>query len=251
MLNKWIGFSLILLVGGCSALRTSQTNADRDKAKLHLQVATDEYNRREYNKAVESVQQALKLDPSLAPAYNHLALIYLETRRFSKSEEAFNKALQLQPNYPEVQNNMGVLYNRQERFREAIPFFEKALSDSEYLTPENALTNIGYSYYRLGDLKRAKSFQEKALDVSPMFCLAAKNLGDVYAKQKAFNRAADSFEKALTHCPLFQEAQYKLGLVLVRMGKKRVAKVQLEKLVERHKKGPYVERSNEVLRYLH
>ncbi len=215
-----------------------------------LQIAGDRFMEREYNKSIESAQEALKLDPNLAAAYNHLALVFLETKRFQKSEEAFKKALELQPQYPEVFNNMGVLYNRQDKYREAIPYFEKALADEHYSTPENAYTNLGYSYFKLGNLPRSKAYHQKALDISPNFCLASKNMGDVFVKEKQFQRAADNFQRALTNCPLYQESQYKLGLVMMKLGQRSVARAQLEKLVERHKSGPYVERSNEVLKFL-
>lgn len=226
------------------------SDTDREKAKLHLQLAADRFNEREYNKAIEATQEALKYDPYMAAAYNHLALIYMETKRYDKSEESFRKALELQKDFPEVFNNLGVLYNREEKFAQAVPWFEKAITSDKYLTPENAYTNLGYTYYKLGNLTKAKAYHEKALDISPMFCLASKNMGDVYAKEKNYPKAADYFQKAVTNCPLYQESQYKLGLVLMRMGQRKVARTQLEKLVERHKNGPYVERSNEVLKYL-
>lgn len=242
-----LGASL-LLTSGCAHLLSNE--GDKDKARLHLQIAADHFNARDYNKAIEATQEALKLDPKMAPAYNHLALIYMETKRFLKSEEAFKKALELQPDYPEVLNNMGVMYNRQEQFQRALGFFEQAINSDKYLTPENALTNLGYSWYRMGDMTKAKAYHQKALDVAPQFCLAHKNMGDVYAKEKAFQKAADYFQKAVTYCPLYQESQYKLGLVMMKLGQRSVARTQLEKLVERHKSGPYVERSNEVLKFL-
>ncbi len=238
----------VLLLSSCAHFLSNEQ--DHEKAKLHLQLAADQFNQREYNKAVESTQLALKEEPDMPAAYNHLALIYMETKRYPKSEEAFRKALSFQPDYPEVFNNMGVLYNRQERYKEAIPFFEKAIASDKYLTPENAYTNLGYTYYKLGDLTKSKAYHEKALDISPQFCLASKNMGDVYAKEKVYSKAADYFQKAATNCPLYQESQYKLGLVLMKMGQRKTARVQLEKLIERHKSGPYVERSNEVLKYL-
>jgi type IV pilus biogenesis/stability protein PilW len=206
---------------------------------------------KQYSKAIESCQEALKLDPEMALAYNHLALVYMETKRYQKSEESFRKALELKSNYSEVYNNLGVLMNRMERFPEAIGYFEKALSDDQYSTPENALTNMGYSYYRLGQMQKSKEFHQKALDMMPQFCLASKNMGDVYAKEKNYKKASDYFDKAVTHCPLYQEAQYKLGLTQMKLGQKNVAKAQLEKLIDKHKSGPFVEKSQEVLKYLH
>lgn len=223
---------------------------DRERAKVYLQRAIDQFNERQYNPSIESAQESLKFDPEMAAAYNHLALVYMETKRYQKSEEAFKKALTLQVQYPEVFNNLGVLLNRQDRYTDAIPWFEKALADDTYSTPENPYTNMGYSYFRLGSVSRAKAYHQKALDVSPQFCLASKNMGDVYAKEKNFAKASEYYERALTNCALYQEAQYKLGLVMMKLGKRSVARTQLEKLVERHKNGPYVERSNEVLKYL-
>ncbi len=250
---KLLTTSLIALFGlfaavSCSHLMTN--DRDVEKSRLHLQLAADRLNERDYNKALEATQEAIRLDPSSAAAYNHLALIYMETKRFPKSEEAFQGALKIQPEFPEVWNNLGVLYNRQDRYKDAIPFFEKAAASDKYLTPENAYTNLGFAHYKLGDMSRAKAYHQKALDISPQFCLASKNLGDVYAKEKKYPKAAEYFQKAATHCPLFQESQYKLGLVLMKMGQKSVAKNQFEKLIERHKNGPFVDRSNEVLKYL-
>ena len=232
----------------CASLMTN--DRELEKSRLHLQLAADRLNERDYNKALEATQEALRLDPSSAAAYNHLALIYMETKRFPKSEEAFLNALKLQAEYPEVWNNLGVLYNRQEKYKQAIGYFEKAVASEKYLTPENAYTNLGYAYYKLNDLSRAKLYHTKALDIAPQFCLASKNLGDVYAKEKKYPKAAENFQKAATHCPLFQESHYKLGLVMMKMGQKKTAKAHFEKLIERHKNGTFVDRSQDVLKYL-
>ncbi len=235
---------------GLSACAGFTSRQDEQAARIHLQQAADLLSQREYSKAIEAAQQSLKLDPKLAAAYNLLALVHLETKRYDKSEENFQRALQLQPVYSEVRNNLGVLYNRQMKFDKAIAEFKTALSDDTYVTPENALTNMGYSLYRLGKFNEAIAEHQKALDVSPLFCLASKNMADVYAKQRSYVKASRYYEKAVTNCPLYQESQYKLGLVLMKMGQRKVAKAELEKLVRRHRSGPYVERSSEVLKWL-
>jgi type IV pilus assembly protein PilF len=235
------------LFSGCAGI---VSHKDKEVSRIQLQRAADLLNQRQYTQAIEATNEALKADASQPAAYNLMGLIHLETKRYDKSEEAFRKALALQPNYPEVSNNMGVLYNRQERFNEAIACFQAALKDDSYITPENAYTNMGFAQYRLGKYREALENHQKALDIAPLFCLASKNMGDVYAKQKAYAKASRYYDKAVTHCPLYQESQYKLGLVLMKMGQRKVAKAELEKLVRRHKEGPYVERSSEVLKWL-
>lgn len=235
------------LVGCAHLLKGNKAEED---AKVHLQVAIDRFNAREYNHAVESCTKALELNPKLVEAHNHLALIYMETKRYQMSYQAFQKALEVKPQYPEVFNNIGVLLNRQEKYTEAIPWFQKALADTTYLTPENAETNMGYSYFRMGQLATAKTYHQKALDIVPNFCLAGKNLGDVYVKEKRYTQAEKYFRKAARNCPLYQEARYKLGLVLVKMGDRKTAKLELDKLLKQNKEGPYVDRTQEVLKFL-
>jgi type IV pilus assembly protein PilF len=243
---SWLGF--LFALAACSHLGSKV--ADTERARLFIQLAGDQLAQRDYNKSIESCYEALKYDPGSFTAYNHMALVYMETKRYQKSEDAFKKALELKPEYPEALNNYGVLLNRLERYREAVPLFEKALSFERYSTPENAYTNLGYAYFRLGDYRRSKESHQKALDVMPQFCLASKNMGDVYAKEKNFRKAADYFEKAVTNCPLYEESEYKLGLALMRLGQRSGARAQLEKLIKKHRSGPYVDRSTEVLKYL-
>ncbi|NBX69412.1 MAG: hypothetical protein EBR01_10675 [Proteobacteria bacterium] len=240
--------AMLLTLSGCAHLLDQ--SRDQEKARIYMQLAADQFAQKEYGKATEAIYQALRFQPDLPAAYNHLGIIFMETKRYTKSEEAFKKALQLQSAFPEVQNNLGVLLNRQERYKEAVPYFEKALQSENYSTPENALTNLGYAHFKLGNNSKAKIYHQKALDITPQFCLANKNLGDVYAREKSFDKAADFFKKAATTCPLYQESQYKLGLALMKAGQRGMAKNQLEKVIERYKDGPYVERSQEVLKYL-
>lgn len=237
----------LTLATGCSSMFPRQDSAE---AQAHLQLATTHFSQRQYTKAIEALNEALKLDPQMAAAYNHLALVFLETRRYAKSMEAFEKALEIKPDYPEVFNNIGVLLNRQEKYRQAIAWFKKAVVSEGYLTPENAYTNMGYAYYKMGDLNQALRQHQLAVDVAPMFCLANKNMGDVYAKKRNYKKAAEYFNKSVTHCPLYQEGRYKLALVNMKLGNKKVAKNHFERLIEHHKDGPYVDRSQEVMKYL-
>jgi type IV pilus assembly protein PilF len=239
---------ICLYLGGCAHLASSEK--DKEKANIFLQLASDQFAQKEYNKAIESTLEALKFNPKLWAAYNHLGIIFMETKRYQKAEENFKKAITMQPNFSEAENNYGVFLNRMDRYSEAIPHFEKALQNEAYMTPENALTNLGYAYFKLGKNAKAKAYHQKALDIIPEFCLANKNMGDIYAKEKNFKMAANYFEKSTTTCPLYEESQYKLGLVLMKLGKKSVAKNKFEQLIQKHKSGPYVDRSQEVLKYL-
>lgn len=247
-MRYWLILISSLLFFSCAHFVKS--SKDDEKAKILLQAAVDLYNSQKYSESIETTLNALSLNPDFAQAYNHLGIVYMETKRYKKSMEAFNKALAVKPNYPEIYNNIGVLLNKQERYEEAIEFFKKALHDEKYPTPENAYTNIGYSYYKLNKLTSAKAYHQRALDVLPSFCLANKNMADVYVKEKKYKEAAKYYKKAVKNCPLYHESRYKLGLVLAKIGDIASATSELKTLLIQQKEGPYSEKTQEVLKYL-
>src|SRR5690606_19811428 len=99
----------------------------RERARIQLQRATDKFKLKEYGAAIEAAKAAIEEAPTMEAAHNHLALIYLETKQYDKALRSFEDALKIRPDYPEVFNNIGVLMNRQERYRDAIPWLKKAL----------------------------------------------------------------------------------------------------------------------------
>tara|TARA_B100001094_G_scaffold333368_1_gene411145 strand:- start:1863 stop:2723 length:861 start_codon:yes stop_codon:yes gene_type:complete len=68
--------------------------------------------------------QALKIQPTLADAYNFLGIYYTQDQAYRRAFEAFDAALELQPDYQYVYLNRGLAsyYNRR---------YEMALSDLE------------------------------------------------------------------------------------------------------------------------
>ncbi len=245
---RYLICATLFILLSCSHLIDSQYNDE--KAKTFLQAAVDQFNSQKYSESIETTLKALSLNPNLAEAYNHLGIVYMETKRYKKSMEAFNTALKVRPIYPEIYNNIGVLLNKQRKYEEAITFFKKALSDQKYSTPENAYTNIGYSYYKLNKLTSAKAYHQRALDVLPTFCLASKNMADVYIKEKKYKEAVRYYKKAVRNCPLYHESRYKLGLALAKIGDIASAKHELKTLLIQQKEGPYSEKTQEVLKYL-
>jgi len=61
---------------------------------------------------------------------------------------------------------------------------------------------MGYAYVRQGNLKKAESFYEKALDVEGRFPKAMNSLGVVYAKEGKIDSAKDLFEKIVMEFPM-------------------------------------------------
>ena len=68
-----------------------------DAAKIHLQVAIDRFNSREYNKAVEACQKAISVDPKMPEARLRLAEALRATGQLQASLIQYETAVSIDP----------------------------------------------------------------------------------------------------------------------------------------------------------
>jgi tetratricopeptide (TPR) repeat protein len=73
----------------------------------------------EYEKAIDSYKQAIKLDPTLSKPHNNLGLAYAALNRIEEAISEFNQAVKLRPDYAEAHYNLGVAYLQLGKHREA------------------------------------------------------------------------------------------------------------------------------------
>lgn len=64
----------------------------------------------EYENAIRSYKQAIKLDPTLSKPHNNLGLAFAALGRVAEAVKEFKQAVQLKPDYAEAHYNLGVAY---------------------------------------------------------------------------------------------------------------------------------------------
>ncbi len=75
-------------------------------AEDYLNQSLDYYNRGDYNKCIEACDQALKLKPGYADAWNNIGAAYIKLTQWDKAIEACKKALAINPSYTLANNNL-------------------------------------------------------------------------------------------------------------------------------------------------
>lgn len=68
-------------------------------AQSTLQTSFEHYQARRYQDAITAAKATLATDPSLADAYNNMAVSYLGLRMFDKRIQAAQEAIRLRPDY--------------------------------------------------------------------------------------------------------------------------------------------------------
>ncbi|MDY6854317.1 MAG: tetratricopeptide repeat protein [Thermodesulfobacteriota bacterium] len=214
-------------INGCAEDKASL----QQKSLLYLKLGVSHFRENDNTAALKELMKAKDLNPDDPQVYNVIGLVYLKKKDYSSAKENFNRALAINPSLSGVHNNLGTLYLELRQWEDAIGEFKKALSNPLYATPERALCNIGWAYYRMGDIGKAIESYNKALDISPDFYLAHYNLGIGYSSIDKVNEAIDEFRLSIHSNPEFADAHYQLGLIYFKMGRKDEARKRFKEVL--------------------
>ncbi len=161
------------------------------------------------DKAQESLQAAIELDPQYAQAYALLAHVYGQIvsgvtglgaddfiREFAVVHEYADKAMELAPDLPAALVAKGAALSQAEwKHLEGIEYFERALA----LAPNNMPALGWLSSIRVAQLRfdEAVALGQKQVSIDPLSIIAHRNLGDALARSGRLEQALEIYHKAL------------------------------------------------------
>src|SRR5271165_1469487 len=122
-------------------------------AKVNFDSGVTSLGKLDYNKAISEFTEAIRLDPTFAPAYLGRGNAHSNQGNLDEAIRDYCEAIRLDPNYAPAYNNRGVVYGRKGDFNKAISDFTEAIR----LDPNYAIAyeNRGVVYFHTG--KRAKA----------------------------------------------------------------------------------------------
>lgn len=167
--NRAVGLMLVV-VFSASACATVITRKDRESARIAYDLGITAFDRGESREALRDLLSAVRMDPQLAEAHNALGLLYHGMGKEAEALVHYEEATRLRPKFSEAFNNKGILLLDMGRYDEAIAAFEVALQDILYTTPTLAEGNLGWAYYRKGEVALAKERIGSAIAADPQFC---------------------------------------------------------------------------------
>lgn len=153
--------------GGQSATSDQYRSQASASAKVHTELAGMYFERAQFGIALGEIEQALQADRNYAPAYNVRGLLHMALREDKEAEEDFKHSLQLDKGDSEAHNNYGWFLCQRGREKESIPHFMAALKNPLYATPERAWLNAGLCSRKVGEMKDAEEFFQRALVLQP------------------------------------------------------------------------------------
>lgn len=176
-------------------------------------------------KSLEYLEQAIQLDEKFAQAFSALSGCYVYLGAFGqmptsiaypKAKEYAQRALQLDDALPASHLSIAMVDFFDWNWDAAYKSFIKTLE----LNPNSAEAHQYFSYYLLafGNIKKAVTESEKALEIDPLSLPINASLADTYAHCGFFEQAKDQYLKTLELDNSFRSALNGLGWVYYFLG---------------------------------
>ena len=165
---------------------------DFAKAYNNRGIAKDELGRHE--DAIADHNQAIRLKPDLAEAYSNRGNVNGNLGRYEDAIADHNQAIRLKPDLAEAYNNRGVAKDKLGRHEDAIADHDQAIR----LKPDlaKAYNNRGVAKDELGRHEDAITDYDEAIRLKPDFAEAYIRRGDTKISLSRIDEARQDFEKA-------------------------------------------------------
>jgi tetratricopeptide (TPR) repeat protein len=154
-------------------------------------------------RGIKEVEQAIKLHPDLADAYDNLGEIYIDLGRLDDAEKQFLEAKTTYPGYDDVDLspnfNLGRVYLAQGKDDKALACFEEATRNNAKFV--EAHLAAGSLYLKNGVKKDAEQHFKLAIEYDPKNHIAAHGLGRLALAQEQWEEAIRRFKAALAILP--------------------------------------------------
>ncbi|GIU03003.1 tetratricopeptide repeat protein [Shewanella algidipiscicola] len=208
------------------ALDFNQSNADTfyQIARIHMAKNNTEIAFKAYN-------EALIIDPEHRLANAELGILEIDRRQYKLARIHLEKTIRLDQHRLmslnsgtskaqyvaldelsplRVYNAIAILEDLENHHQVARTYFALILD----FQPQSAIiaTNLGYSFYLVGDYEKAEFYLKQALRADPSFSRAWSNLGLVYIRKGLYRKALASFEQTMTVADALNDLGYFLML---------------------------------------
>ncbi len=196
-------------------------------------------------RAVEYVQESLRLKPDHAEARNTLGYAMQRLGRLDEARRQYEEARRLHPGLASPHNNLGVLAYLQGRPEEAAAHYRDAL-ERDGRDPE-ALRNLALALIDLGRPAEARPFIERAAAIRPDDPRVLNTLGALALAEGRPDTALSLYERAIGAAPGDADAHVNLGLALEQLGRHTEAAARYHDALARQ---PGSARAHDSLGYL-
>jgi tetratricopeptide (TPR) repeat protein len=175
-----------------------------------------EAGQKNFDKALEKYDAALRLDPTYELAYYGRGRVYLERKQLDEALTDFNKVIELNANYAAAYVGRGDVYWQRLDFNNALTAYDNAIRLDPDLS--DAYVNRGKVFAEQRSRDKALADYNRAIDLSKDNPIAFLWRGSAFSASGDYDHALADFEQALKLKPGLSEAYIRRGEALMKRG---------------------------------
>lgn len=182
----------------------------------YVNIAIMQRKRGDTKEALNNLRRALAIDAQYLPAFNEMALLYLQEAKdnmkmLDLAEVVCSQAQKIDANYPAVYNTWGLIDLRRGEIINASVKFQRAFE----LNPKMFEAYMNFAQITIGfrGYEDARSAFSKALELQPKSFDATVGLGVAYRGLEQKDKAEEFYNKAKQMNPNRPEPYYNLGIL--------------------------------------
>lgn len=185
--------------------RAVARNTESFSAVASMARANDFYFAKNYSQALAAYDEAIRLNPQLAEAYNNRGIVKYETGQYASAVEDYTAAIRLKSNFVDALNNRGNAYMALNHLNDAAQDLQAALK----LNPNSAAghNNLGSVYYSMKNYDAAIGEYTRAIQLNPNFPEAYYNRAVAHYVQGNLIQSLRDMKEARTLNPTDAETQ--------------------------------------------
>jgi protein O-mannosyl-transferase len=198
-----------------------------DAAKIHNNLGNAYAKIKKYEKAITHYNESLKLESDVSDTHNNIGNAFLHLSQFEKALYHYTKAIQIDPKSETSYFNMGLLLEKQNKHNMAINYFSKSIQ----LKPDNAEAHLalGNSLVEVGRLIDAEKHYSEAIALDSTIEDAKINLSIIKKFQKEFEIELAAIKDDIKQSPKDHKLYYRLGELYEKNKKQNTAIIQYKK----------------------
>ena len=226
-------------------------------------IGTAYMKNKEFDKALEPLNEALRKDPRNLGTLNSMGTCYMATGNTAKAILTYEKALEINPKAPMAYYNIGSAYQIQQNHKKAVEYLKKAVDideDESFLaalamsevkledyqnalkhykqlallcpSKENYKYNMVTCYEALGDYSTAIKMLEGMVYVNPKYTLPAQKLAGLYIKTNQLVKAKEIYDNILLKDKVTAEIMHQYAILSSSLCDSDTAERMLKKVIK-------------------
>ena len=182
---------------------------NQDPPQDQIQALIDFYAQGKYQQVLKETKWLLQQFPDSIVLYGFLGTAYLGLRQFDAAMDSYKQILKIKPDYADGYYYIGNVLKAKGDLKAAVDSYKQALKIKPSFVV--ALNNLGNALKEKGELEAAIDCYKQALKIRPDIAEPYNNMGNALYDKGELEAAIDSYEQALKVKPDYAEALWNLS----------------------------------------